>query len=151
MDSCYVDYEHRGIADVTNLGEMVPKTRTITRINIPEESRGRGLGTKLLRRILADADAEGVILSLEIMPSGPLDYNALEAWYRRWGFKPWKKHPMVFIRRPRPCNIAKYNVITNGVVTYGFRCGPHRVWSRRYSTEELRAQRIAEHKEEPTK
>lgn len=151
MQNCYVDTRTRAIADLTNVGEMVPKTRTITRINVPHEHRGRGLGTKLLRQILADADAEGVALSLEIMPSGPLDYAALEAWYRRWGFRPWKKFPSVFIRKPRGCRIATYNVITNGTVTYGFRCGPHRVYTRRYSTEALRDERIREHKEEPTK
>lgn len=152
MKNIYIDKTTRSIADLTNMGEMVPKTMTITRINVLPEHRGRGLGSRLLKTILADADAAGVALSLEIMPSGPLDYDALERWYRRHGFRPWKKFPLVFIRKPRGCRISTYNVVTaSGAVTYGFRCAPHRVYTRRYSTETIRAERIAEHKEDPTK
>lgn len=151
MKNIYFDPKTRAIADLTGIGEMVPKTRTITRINVPADYRGRGLGTRLLKKILADADAFGVALSLEIMPSGPLDYDALEAWYRRHGFRPWKKFPLVFIRKPRKCRIVTYNVAHGDRVSYGFRCGPHRIYSRRYSSEALRDERIAEHKEDPTK
>lgn len=75
-----------GIADLTNIGEMVPGSMTITRINIPAAYRGQGYGTQLLRSITQAADEAGVDLSLEIMPSGPLDYDDLEAWYKRHGF-----------------------------------------------------------------
>lgn len=59
----------------------------ITRINVPDEHRGNRLGSKLLKEICEDADKEQITLWLEIMPSGPLDYDALESWYKRYGFK----------------------------------------------------------------
>lgn len=86
MHTWYVDYEHRGIADLVKPGELTDYW-TITRINIPAEHRGHGYGSDLLRRILADADEEGVILALEVFPSGPLDYDVLEQWYGRYGFQ----------------------------------------------------------------
>lgn len=86
MKTCYVDIEHRAIADLIAPGELTPNW-TITRINVPEKFRGNGLGSKLLDEILADADAEGQALQLEILPSGPLDYDQLEAWYKRRGFR----------------------------------------------------------------
>ena len=85
MKTCYVDYIHRGIADLVKPLELTPWW-TITRINIPAEHRGHGYGSDLLKRILADADDEGVTLALEVFPSGPLDYDALEQWYIRYGF-----------------------------------------------------------------
>jgi hypothetical protein len=45
------------------------------------------------------------------------------------------------------CRISKYNVVTaRGDITYGFRCGAHGIFTRRYSTEELMLQRLKEHK-----
>ena len=100
MRNCFIDKETRSIADLTNLDEMVPGTMTITRINVPEASRGKGWGTFMLEQILHEADTEGVALSLEIMPSGPLNYEALESWYMRHGFKHHPKYPSLYIRKP---------------------------------------------------
>jgi len=85
METCYVDYEHRGIADLVRPGELTPNW-TITRINIPHMYRGNGYGSALLRRILKDADLECVTLQLEVFPTGPLNYAELLAWYERYGF-----------------------------------------------------------------
>lgn len=71
----------------------------ITRINVMEQYRGQGLGREVLALVLADADAEGVTLALEPVPYGPLDRDALEAWYGRHGFT-WGDWYM--IRRPIP-------------------------------------------------
>jgi ribosomal protein S18 acetylase RimI-like enzyme len=98
MRNCFLDYEHRAIADLTNLGEVVPGTMTITRINVPEEHRGRGFGTKLLVRILDEADSEHVHLSLLVVPSGPLDYDALVSWYERHGFRQSERYPVFMVR-----------------------------------------------------
>jgi GNAT superfamily N-acetyltransferase len=87
METCYVDKEHNAIADLVRPGELTANW-TITRINVPKAHRGRGYGSALLRRILADADAEQVILQLEISPSDGLTYSQLAAWYYRNGFKP---------------------------------------------------------------
>jgi hypothetical protein len=85
VQTCYVDAEHRAIADLVKPGELTPNW-TITRINVPEIYRGHGYGSALLDRILADADEEQVTLRLEIFPSGGLDYDQLVAWYERKGF-----------------------------------------------------------------
>jgi GNAT superfamily N-acetyltransferase len=58
----------------------------ITRINVMEQYRGQGYGTKILNMILEDADSEGVVLFLEPVPSGGLSKKELEAWYERHGF-----------------------------------------------------------------
>lgn len=93
------------IADLTGLGDMVPGTMTITRINVPTWARGQGYGSKLLREILDAADTEETPLSLEVMPSGPLDYDELVRWYKRYGFRETVRWPGIYIRRPH----AKYH------------------------------------------
>lgn len=99
MKTCYVDKEHRAIADIIRPGELTPNW-TISRINVPAEYRGKGVGGKLLREILADADAEGVTLQLEIMPSDGLTYEELRRWYISYGFRHtptgyWKRKPQI--------------------------------------------------------
>lgn len=58
----------------------------LTRINVPQGCRGIGVGSALLQRICQDADIAGITLFLEIMPSGPMRLEALEAWYIRYGW-----------------------------------------------------------------
>lgn len=99
MKNCFVDFEYNAIADLTP--EFVPNTWTITRINVPKPSRGKGIGTKLLNEICAEADRNKVTLTLEIMPSGDLDYGALHAWYLRHGFKDSRKYIGILFRRPQ--------------------------------------------------
>ncbi len=86
MKTCYIDQVHRGIADLVSPGELTPNW-TITRINIPKQYRGCGYGTALLKQILDDADQEGATLQLEPSPSGPLAYDDLVLWYKRYGFR----------------------------------------------------------------
>jgi len=69
----------------------------ITRINVPAKHRNKGIGSALLKEITAAADASNTTLYLEIAPSGDLDYEQLEEWYKRHGFKPWKG---IYRRRP---------------------------------------------------
>jgi hypothetical protein len=40
-----------------------------------------------MRRVLEDADNEGVTLFLDIVPSTGMQYDELRAWYVRLGFK----------------------------------------------------------------
>jgi predicted GNAT family acetyltransferase len=109
VKNCYIihladkpeNYPQIGIADLTNVGEMVPGTMTITRVNIPAAHRGKGKGTELLKMILTDADQYGVLLSLEIMPSGSLDYEALYDWYVRHGFFTHPDYAGVLVRVPQ--------------------------------------------------
>ena len=83
MPSVYMHRDSRSIADLNMLddGRVL-----ISRINVPVRSRGRGLASKMLKEILRDADAMGITLILEPVPSGGLDYEQLVAWYQRHGF-----------------------------------------------------------------
>jgi predicted GNAT family N-acyltransferase len=87
------------IADLSPPEELTPGW-TINRINVPEfgDWRGKGHGSRLLKMICDDADKENQPLYLEPMPSGPLDYDALVAWYKRYGFVEWKYG---YLRRPK--------------------------------------------------
>jgi GNAT superfamily N-acetyltransferase len=102
VKTCYiikVDKYRGAIADLYAPGEMFPKWWCISRINVPVGYRGQGFGTKLLKEITDDADKEGETLALEIIPSGDLGYDDLEAWYRRNGFKQDGKYGAM-VRRP---------------------------------------------------
>jgi N-acetylglutamate synthase-like GNAT family acetyltransferase len=96
MKSCYLDKTTRSIADLhpaLDNGAWV-----ITRINVPIEHRGKGHGSALLKRIVADADESGTVLQLEPVPTGGLNLTNLVAWYFRNGFT-WKG--CILERRPR--------------------------------------------------
>ena len=83
MQSSYYIPEVRALADLIQF-------RTgwlLTRINVPQVWRGQGYGSRLLNLVLAAADTEGADLYLEIVPSGPLTFPLLEAWYARAGFR----------------------------------------------------------------
>lgn len=89
------------IADLTNMGEMVPNTMTITRISVPPAHWGQGHGSKLLKLICEEADIERVALSLQIHSSGPHSQADLESWYERHGFRETEYWPGVYVRRPQ--------------------------------------------------
>lgn len=77
----------RAIADLVSVPSVDGRpTYMLTRINVPPTARGRGHGSALLRLVLAAADAEGAVVQLEVLPSGPLGRVALVRWYRRHGF-----------------------------------------------------------------
>jgi ribosomal protein S18 acetylase RimI-like enzyme len=86
MKTCYVEMAYRAIADLVAPGELMPGW-TITRINVPKQHRGIGIGSKLLTQICADADWEGVDLYLEPQPSDGLTRSQLIRWYGRYDFR----------------------------------------------------------------
>jgi ribosomal protein S18 acetylase RimI-like enzyme len=93
MKNCFYDRETNSIADLIDAYEMLPrKGLLITRINVPKAHRGQGHGTALLKKILEAADEEKINLYLEVSPSDGLNYNQLVSWYRRYGFRPMRKH-----------------------------------------------------------
>lgn len=71
----------------------------ITRINVPRDHRGKGHARKLLGRILADADKDGVALYLHVSASDGLTEQQLDAWYKRHGFV--EKNCLWLVREPR--------------------------------------------------
>ena len=84
MRPMYFDTATRTVADLV---ELAPSYYLITRINVPRESRRSGSGSKILREILKDADAEGATLEIHPMPSGGLTRKQLISWYERYGFR----------------------------------------------------------------
>lgn len=85
MKRTYIEVDTRVIADLAPPGELSLYWH-ITRINVPQQARGHGLGSKMLDLLCREADEEGAALSLEVQSSGPLDDEALRAWYGRRGF-----------------------------------------------------------------
>lgn len=95
MKTCYYDERTRAIADL----HEVDGYWRIARINVPRPHRRKGHGTALLRQILADADAEGVLLFLEPLPSDPgMSRMDLVRWYQRHGFV-WADYG-ILLRQP---------------------------------------------------
>jgi ribosomal protein S18 acetylase RimI-like enzyme len=92
VKTCYIDRETRSIADLIPPGDILVAPGdpfqgwTISRINVPKEHRGKGLGSAMLKRILADADEEGIDLYLVVYATGALDDEQLTEWYERYGF-----------------------------------------------------------------
>lgn len=72
------------IADLTKVRHRVYE---INRLNVPEAHRGQGHGRELLRMVLDEADRCDVVLRCYSMSSGPLNNEALDAWYIRRGFQ----------------------------------------------------------------
>lgn len=92
----------RGLRVVADTIQMDDHTYLLTRVETGQECRGKGYGTEILERVLADADAEGATLLLSVEPDlspGSLDAAALTAWYSRHGFRPYRDGGM--IREPR--------------------------------------------------
>jgi len=80
------EYFDPGTRVIADLVKVAPGYYLVTRINVPVLSRSRGLGSKMLREILTDADAEGATLEIHPLPSGGLSRQQLIAWYGRYGF-----------------------------------------------------------------
>jgi GNAT superfamily N-acetyltransferase len=68
------------------LERLSPTRAWIDWVFVPPEHRGEGLAGRLLRCVLADADAAGVAISLEPKACAGLDQRALERWYEGYGF-----------------------------------------------------------------
>src|SRR4051812_29157507 len=91
MKMNYADMATRSILSLDREDEDQYK---ITRISVFREHRRQGIGSRLLRECLRDADIEGITLTLEPIPTlnegEDLDEvrNRLIKWYERHGFKP---------------------------------------------------------------
>lgn len=87
MEHIYADADHIATATTMSFGG---NTFALTGITVYRGNRGRGYASRLLRRVLADADKEGVTLLLIVDPDGSigcLDYAQLTSWYERYGFR----------------------------------------------------------------
>lgn len=92
------------IADVSEIfsEDKYERCCTLNRINVPPEFRGKGHGSRLLQRVLDDADEEDVIVMLGINPYGEMTYDQLRDWYERHGFvEEDRGSGSIFIRQPQ--------------------------------------------------
>jgi GNAT superfamily N-acetyltransferase len=74
----------------------------VAAVRTPKAFRRQGLATSLMQRMCEDADAEGAVLTLAIVPDhfgDSLDYHQLHNWYAKFGFKP--THGNGMLREPR--------------------------------------------------
>jgi predicted GNAT family acetyltransferase len=85
MHDCYYDPESNGIADLYYNQDH--NVWILTRINIPKSERGKGYGTKLLKKILDHADRESAVIVLAVSASDGLANKQLCRWYARHGFR----------------------------------------------------------------
>lgn len=60
----------------------------VDKVFCPHDQRGKGAATRVMRRVLADADAKGITLKLVIAEDGDggPDNVQLERWYNKLGF-----------------------------------------------------------------
>jgi GNAT superfamily N-acetyltransferase len=67
-------------------GDPGTASAVIEEVYVQHAHRRRGIGGRLLTRVTADADREGVTLYLDIVPGDGMDADQLRAWYGRHGF-----------------------------------------------------------------
>lgn len=95
MKTAYYDHDTRSIVDLLPPGELYPGW-TISRVSVLARYRGQGVARRLMNQVIADADAEGVKLYLEVVPTrtgqGELNSDQLIAFYRSCGFLPSAKY-----------------------------------------------------------
>ena len=77
------------IVDVMMPGDYHPSAAYISRVSVPSKFQGAGVGSRLMSRVCADADATETHLMLQPRPygrPGEIGYRALTDWYRSFGF-----------------------------------------------------------------
>ncbi len=75
----------------------------LTGVDVAYAERGKGVARGLMKRVLADADAEGVPLYLSIEPDGTpkgLNECQLRDWYHRLGFVAEGESDTAMVREP---------------------------------------------------
>lgn len=77
------------------IGEFGTTNKIVTRINVPEAHRGKGIASTLLKECCEEADRTKTVLKLEVVPTGGLTQLQLVHWYRRNGFKTTAGNVMV--------------------------------------------------------
>lgn len=95
MKDSYVDVEHW--ATISLMPWVVDGRANewlITGVNVQYAFRGQGWASRLFDQVVADADAEGATLILNVDPDGTgLGLHELRAFYGRRDFRPWGPDP----------------------------------------------------------
>ena len=61
--------------------------RHLALVQVPKARRGMGIGSKIMAYVCKEADRDGVVLRLFVMPIGGGDRYRLAHWYMGFGFK----------------------------------------------------------------
>lgn len=79
------------------------KLRHLTDMQVPKEKRGRGAGSRLLKKVCAEADQRRNVLLVEVAPYGDSEgtKEQLYNWYHRFGFRKIQEEPLIMARAPR--------------------------------------------------
>lgn len=79
--------------------ETEPPMLWIARVFVPHDQRGKGYGSKMLKKFCEWCDENQKAAILAINAYGPLDEKALEEWYARYGFV--KRDDGAMVRQPK--------------------------------------------------
>jgi ribosomal protein S18 acetylase RimI-like enzyme len=84
-----LDGEGQPMRCTASLIHLAPKMSLITGVEVAYSLRNLGYGTKVLLKVLDDADKEGVTLILSVASDdspGSLSNDELRKWYEDYGF-----------------------------------------------------------------
>jgi GNAT superfamily N-acetyltransferase len=103
-------YDERSCVQII---QTEPNKALVEEFFVDPEKRGRGVGTRLMKKTCRDADRENVTLYLKPMPYGEYDpeveeyhpptltFKQLCAFYRTFGFRFLPKNSEVMMRKPK--------------------------------------------------
>jgi len=80
-------------------GNLRGFAREITEFNVPEDFRGNGEGSELLKEVCEQADQHDIMLILIA------DTEKLAMYYGRFGFVPIQDKPILMVRKPYGASI----------------------------------------------
>jgi len=81
-------------------GNLRGFAREITEFHVPEEFRGKGEGSELLKEVCEQADQYDIMLILIA------DTQKLALYYGRFGFEPIQQEPILMVRKPYGVSIS---------------------------------------------
>jgi len=87
-----------------DLVEMEPTVLWVARVFCPVAARRQGHATRLMQRVLREADREGFTIRLVANPYEGSNFSEsdLTDWYVSLGFRPEETEPKLLVRRPQP-------------------------------------------------
>lgn len=89
---------------VLDLVEAKKKLFVITRLSVPLEHRNQGVGSRLLKQLIEDADNESVTLLVEPRPyfdRTTESYDKLKKFYSKFRFETVPLNEGLMIRKPK--------------------------------------------------
>lgn len=81
-----VQARHPGV--LLDLARDVAGNVVLSRVVVPADLRGHGIGEQVMAELLVQADQHEATVALTPSPDFGGDVHQLERWYRRLGFRP---------------------------------------------------------------